>query len=158
MLTCMSFSSVKTAGPKHPWTTLKVKKTKKNKLNIYIYIYIFQESLTGSHLWKRTKYPPFFFIFCNFERLCLYNRDIIFAALIRKNCKTNMTKNRDKIVIFKKEKRNCDMIFLPYRPLLQSRWASFIKHIRWSNSKETICGYFMWISQTNPDVLEAFVS
>ncbi len=45
-----------------------------------------------------------FFIFCNLERLCLYNREIILAALLRKNCKTNMTKNRDKIVKFKKRK------------------------------------------------------
>ncbi len=44
-------------------------------------------------LWS--KYPPYFFIFCNLERICLYNREIILAALLRQNGKTNMTKNRD---------------------------------------------------------------
>ncbi len=52
------------------------------------------------------------------ERPCLYNREIILVALIRQNNKTNMTKNRDKIVkslyIIKKR----DIIFLPYRPPL----------------------------------------
>ncbi len=32
------------------------------------------------------------------ERLCLYNREIILSALLRKKCKTNMTMNRDKIM------------------------------------------------------------
>ncbi len=44
------------------------------------------------------KYPPFFFIFCDLERLCLYNREISLAILLRQNSKTNMTKNRDKIM------------------------------------------------------------
>ncbi len=44
-------------------------------------------------LWP--KYPPFFFIFCYLERLCLYNREISLAILLRQNNKTNMTKNRD---------------------------------------------------------------
>ncbi len=35
--------------------------------------------------------------------LCLYSREIILAALLRQNIKTNMTKNRDKIVQKKKE-------------------------------------------------------
>ncbi len=43
-----------------------------------------------------------FFIFCNFEMICL-NREIILAVLLRHNSKTDMTKNRDKIVIFKKK-------------------------------------------------------
>ncbi len=42
------------------------------------------------------------FYICYLERPCLYNREIIFAALIRQNSKTNMTKNHDKIVIFLK--------------------------------------------------------
>ncbi len=32
------------------------------------------------------------------ERLCLYNREISLAILLRQNSKTNMTKNRDKIM------------------------------------------------------------
>ncbi len=52
-----------------------------------------------------------FYIFCYLERLCLYNREIILAVLLRQNSKTNMTNNRDKIT-------NCDMIFLTYRPPL----------------------------------------
>ncbi len=43
-------------------------------------------------------YPPFIFIFCNLEKLCLYNREIILAVLLRHNSKTNMTKNGDKLV------------------------------------------------------------
>ncbi len=31
--------------------------------------------------------------------ICLYNREIILAALLRQNSKTNMTKNIDEIVI-----------------------------------------------------------
>ncbi len=38
------------------------------------------------------------FYICYLERPCLYNREIILVALIRQNNKTNMTKNRDKIV------------------------------------------------------------
>ncbi len=49
-----------------------------------------------------SKYPPYF-IFCNLERICLCNREIIFAALIRHNSKINMTKNHGEIVIFLKE-------------------------------------------------------
>ncbi len=52
-------------------------------------------------LWS--KYPPYLYIFFNLERICLYNRGIILAALLRHNSKTNMTKNRE-IVIFKKKK------------------------------------------------------
>ncbi len=48
----------------------------------------------------------------NLERICLYNREIILAALLRHNSKINMTKNREI------SKKNCDMIFLPYRPPL----------------------------------------
>ncbi len=44
-------------------------------------------------LWS--KYPPYFFIFCNLERICLRNREIILAVLIRQNSKINTTKNRD---------------------------------------------------------------
>ncbi len=51
-------------------------------------------------LWSN--YPPFFLIFCNLERICLYNREIILAALLTQNSKINMTKNRE-IVIFKKK-------------------------------------------------------
>ncbi len=43
------------------------------------------------------------FYICYLERPCLYNREMILAALIRQNSKTNMTKNRDKIMIFQKE-------------------------------------------------------
>ncbi len=32
-------------------------------------------------LWS--KYPPYLFIFCNLERICLCNREIILAALLR---------------------------------------------------------------------------
>ncbi len=39
----------------------------------------------------------------NLERICLYNREIILAALLRHNSKINMTKNRE-IVIFQKKK------------------------------------------------------
>ncbi len=38
------------------------------------------------------------FYMCYLERLCFYNRGIMLAALIRRNSKTNMTENRDKIV------------------------------------------------------------
>ncbi len=38
------------------------------------------------------------FYICYLERPCLYNREIILAALIRQNSKTNMTKNRDKFI------------------------------------------------------------
>ncbi len=31
----------------------------------------------------------------NLERICLYNREIILAALLRHNSKINMTKNRE---------------------------------------------------------------
>ncbi len=55
------------------------------------------------------------FYICYLERPCLYNREIILVALIRQNSKTNMTKNHDEIVIFKKTR---DIIFLPYRPPL----------------------------------------
>ncbi len=41
-----------------------------------------------------------FLIFCDLERLCLYNREIILAVLLRQKSKTSMTKNRAKIVIF----------------------------------------------------------
>ncbi len=51
-------------------------------------------------LWS--KYPPYFFIFCNLERIGLCNREIILAALLRQNSKINLTKNRE-IVIFQKE-------------------------------------------------------
>ncbi len=39
----------------------------------------------------------YFFLFCYLERLCLHNREICLQ-----NSKTNMTKNRDKIVTFQK--------------------------------------------------------
>ncbi len=52
-----------------------------------------------SPLWS--KYPPYFFIFCNLERIWLCNREIILAALLRQNSKINMTNNRE-IVIFLK--------------------------------------------------------
>ncbi len=39
--------------------------------------------------------------FCYLERICLYNREINLAALLKQNSKTNMIKNSDKIVIFK---------------------------------------------------------
>ncbi len=42
-------------------------------------------------LWPN--YPPFFFIFCYLERLCLHNREISLAVLLRQNSQTNMTKN-----------------------------------------------------------------
>ncbi len=29
------------------------------------------------------------------ERICLYNREIILAVMLRQNSKTNMTKNRE---------------------------------------------------------------
>ncbi len=51
-----------------------------------------------------------FKIFCNLESICLYNREIILAALLRQNSKTNMTKNRDKIMKCIKENHE----FLPY--------------------------------------------
>ncbi len=41
-----------------------------------------------------------FLIFCDLERLSLYNREIILAVLLRQKSKTSMTKNRAKIVIF----------------------------------------------------------
>ncbi len=50
-------------------------------------------------LWS--KYPPYLFIFCNLERICLCYSEIILAALLRQNSKINMTKNRE-IVIFLK--------------------------------------------------------
>ncbi len=62
------------------------------------------------------KYPPYFFIFCNRERICLYNRYIILAALIRHNIKINMTKNCE-IVIFKKKNRYDIFAISPTPPL-----------------------------------------
>ncbi len=50
-------------------------------------------------LWS--KYPPYF-IFCNLERMCLCNREIILAALLRHNIKINMTKNREIVIFLKK--------------------------------------------------------
>ncbi len=50
------------------------------------------------------------------ERLCLYNREVSLAALLRQNSETNMTKNRGEIMIFQQKKR--DRIFLPYCPPL----------------------------------------
>ncbi len=44
-----------------------------------------------------------FVISCYLERICLYNRENSLAALLRQNGKTNMTKNRDEIVILKKK-------------------------------------------------------
>ncbi len=38
------------------------------------------------------------FNICYLEKICLYNKEIILAALLRQNNKTNKTKNRDKIV------------------------------------------------------------
>ncbi len=61
-----------------------------------------------------SKYPPYF-IFCNLERICLCNGEIILAALLRQNSKINMTKNREIVIFLKK---NSDMIFLPYLPPL----------------------------------------
>ncbi len=43
-----------------------------------------------------------FFILCNFKRICLYNREIILAALLRQNSKINMTKNREIVIFLKK--------------------------------------------------------
>ncbi len=66
-------------------------------------------------LWS--KYPPYFLYFVTLKGF-VYNREIILAALLRHDRKTNMTKNRDKIVkswYFKKKKKNRDMIFLLYR-------------------------------------------
>ncbi len=51
-------------------------------------------------LWS--KYPPYLFIFCNLERICLCNREIILAALLRQNSKINMTKNREIVIFLKK--------------------------------------------------------
>ncbi len=86
---------------------------------IFLLIFNNKDKLMTIFFYLRTlwpKYPPFFFIFCYLERLCLYNREIILAVLLRQTGKTNMTKNRDEIVIF--QKKNHDMIFLPYRPPL----------------------------------------
>ncbi len=63
----------------------------------------------------------FLYIFRYLERLCLYNREISLAVLLRQNSKANMTKkcvflNRK---IYKKLKR--DMIFLPYCPPLTGK-------------------------------------
>ncbi len=55
--------------------------------------------MTKIFIFPWPKYPPYFFIFCNLERLCLYNMEIILAVLLRHNSKINMTKDRDKIVI-----------------------------------------------------------
>ncbi len=50
-------------------------------------------------LWS--KYPPYFLIFSNLEIICLCNREIILAALLRQNSQINLTKNHE-IVIFLK--------------------------------------------------------
>ncbi len=61
------------------------------------------------------------FNICYLEKICLYNKEIILAALLRHNNKTNKTKNRDKIVkSWYYKKKNLDMIFLPYHPLVLS--------------------------------------
>ncbi len=78
-----------------------------NKEKIITKIFIFAHFCLNIH--------NSFFIFCYLERLCLYNREIFLAAVLRQNSKTNMTKNPGETVIYKK---NCDMIFLPYFPLL----------------------------------------
>ncbi len=40
----------------------------------------------------------------NLERICLYNRGIILAALLRHNSKINMTKNHEIVIFLKKKK------------------------------------------------------
>ncbi len=65
-------------------------------------------------LWP--KYPPFLFIFCFLERLCLYNREISLAVLLRQTGKTNMTKNCDKIVKCLKNKNVYDIFAISPTP------------------------------------------
>ncbi len=62
-------------------------------------------------LWS--KYTPYFFIFCNLESICLCNREIILAALLRQNSKINMTNNREIVIFLKLILYFCHFIFLP---------------------------------------------
>ncbi len=56
---------------------------------------IMTKSFYLSLLWS--KYSPYFFLFRNLERICLYNREIILAALLRQNSKINMTKQGSRV-------------------------------------------------------------
>ncbi len=68
-------------------------------------------------LWP--KYPPFLFIFSFLERLCLYNREISLAVLLRQTGKTNMTKNCDKIMKCLKNKNVYDIFAISPTPYLE---------------------------------------
>ncbi len=74
--------------------------------------------------------------FVALERLCLYNREISLAALLRQNSKTNMTKNRDKIMIFKK--KNHDIILVPYRSRLAWTFDHCKSALTWTNMQVAI--------------------
>ncbi len=60
--------------------------------------------------------------------LCIYSREIILAALLRQNIKTNMTKNRDKIVKKIKNKLWYDIFAISHNP----RRNISITHLRYS--------------------------
>ncbi len=67
---------------------------------IFVLIFNNKDKIMTPPLWS--KFPPYFFIFCNHERICLCNREIILAALLRQNSKINMTKNREIVIFLKK--------------------------------------------------------
>ncbi len=76
-------------------------------------------------LWP--KHPPFLFIFCFVERLCLYNREISLAVLLRQTGKTNMTKNCDKIVKCLKNKNWYDIFAISPTPTWN--WSVLWPHL-----------------------------
>ncbi len=66
-----------------------------------IFILIFNKDTTMTTIFIFAHfglYPPFFFLFGYPERLCLY-KEMILAALLRQNSKTNMIKDRDEIFL-----------------------------------------------------------
>ncbi len=59
-----------------------------------IFVLIFLNKDKDSHLgplWP--KYPPFIFIFCYLDRICLYNREISLAVLLRPTWQKNLIKS-----------------------------------------------------------------
>ncbi len=92
-------------------------------------------------LWP--KYPPFLFIFCFLERLCLYNREISLAVLLRQTGKTNMTKNSDKIVKCLKNKNWYDIFAISPTPTW-NRKCGFVTALAQTALKSFSKFSFVW--------------
>ncbi len=70
--------------------------------------------MTGFYIWPKLwpKYPPFFLIFVTLKG-CIF----VIGKLVWLHCSDTIVKPTwQRIMIF--QKKNCDMIFLPYRPPL----------------------------------------